>query len=276
MNKTKFRNDGAVLRYIAVVAMFIDHLALCMYDFIPMGLYLAGRAIGRISYPIFAYCLAAGFRYTHDIKRYAGRIAIAAVISEIPFNLMVGRSICFPQAQNVMWTLLIGLAMLWGVGQVRPQVSTPSTPANASDETQEQPGEQSGNPSDEMTGTREQIGRQPGEQAYEMTGTREQTGRQPGEQMYRLTAMRRQAREQARWLLMGLGKIIIIALACGLATLLHTDYEWEGILVIAAFSFMPAGMYDIPRGSYPRYLFYAFYPAHMLLLVLLRAALGLM
>ena len=238
MNKTKFRNDGAVLRYIAVVAMFIDHLALCMYDFIPTGLYLAGRAIGRISYPIFAYCLAAGFRYTHDIKRYAGRIAIAAVISEIPFNLMVGHTICFPQAQNVMWTLLIGLGMLWGVGQVRPRVSTPSTLANASD------------------------------------GTREQAGRQPGEQTYRLTVMRRQAQEQARWLLMGLGKLLIIALACGLATLLHTDYEWEGILVIAAFSLMPAGMYDIPRGSYPRYLFYAFYPAHMLLLVLLRQAVG--
>jgi hypothetical protein len=213
MIKNELRNDGAVLRYIAVVAMFIDHLALCMYGFIPPGLYMAGRIVGRISYPIFAYCLAAGFRYTRDIRRYAGRIAIAAVISEIPFDLMVGKRIWYPEAQNVMWTLLIGLLMLWGVDRVRPRKAASQEQEAAS--------------------------------------------------VYA---------DHLRWLLTGLGKLLVIAMACGLATLLHTDYEWEGILVIAAFSLMPAGMFDIPRGSYPRYLFYAFYPVHMLALVLLRHA----
>ena len=220
MIKNELRNDGAVLRYIAVVAMFIDHLALCMYDFIPSGLYLAGRIVGRISYPIFAYCLAAGCRYTHDVKRYAGRIAIAAVISEIPFNLMVGRLIFYPQAQNVMWTLLIGLVMLRLVGLVRPRAVV----------------------------------------SREQTGILGQAGSV--------------CADRIRWLLTGLGKLLIIALACGLATLLHTDYEWEGILIIAGLSLMPENMYDIPRGDYPRYFFYAFYPAHMLLLVLLREAMG--
>ena len=45
------------------------------------------RWIGRLAFPIFCYCMTVGMLYTRDIKRYLGRIAVFAVISQ-PFWIL--------------------------------------------------------------------------------------------------------------------------------------------------------------------------------------------
>ena len=112
------------LKIIAMVTMFIDHLFASCID--PYGvdvwnisrhivpgtgttLYWIGRMIGRIAFPIFCFQIVEGVRYTKNWKRYMARLALLALISEIPFDLMYGGTWFYPIHQNVIWTLLMGL-----------------------------------------------------------------------------------------------------------------------------------------------------------------------
>ena len=50
-----------------------------------------------------------GYFHTHNFKKYAQRMLLFAVLSEIPFDLMYGGTWFYPVHQNVIWTLLMGL-----------------------------------------------------------------------------------------------------------------------------------------------------------------------
>lgn len=65
--------------------------------------------LGRLAFPIFAFQTAEGYRHTHDFKGYCRRLLVFGLITEIPFNLMIIGSPIFPFHQNVMFTLLLGL-----------------------------------------------------------------------------------------------------------------------------------------------------------------------
>jgi len=118
MNR-RFALTAFHLKLIAVFSMFIDHLG---YTLFPGVLWL--RCIGRLAFPIFAFQIAEGAARTRDLKKYLLRLAIFAVIAEIPFNLMCRRSLTYPYGQNVLWTLLIALAAIglirWAEGKSRP------------------------------------------------------------------------------------------------------------------------------------------------------------
>lgn len=68
--------------------------------------------IGRLAFPIFAFMIVEGYTHTSNLKRYALRLLAFALISELPFNLMVGSRLFFPIHQNVLWTFLIGLGLI--------------------------------------------------------------------------------------------------------------------------------------------------------------------
>lgn len=71
------------------------------------------RLIGRISFPIYAFLLANGFRYTHDRKRYLLRLCGFALVSEIPYDMTFYGSYGLSfQQQNIFFTLAIGLVGL--------------------------------------------------------------------------------------------------------------------------------------------------------------------
>jgi hypothetical protein len=74
------------LKLIAIIAMLIDHIGAI---FIPGNtvLYLIFRSIGRIAFPIFVFLIVEGFYHTSNIKRYLMRLGLFALISEIPFDL---------------------------------------------------------------------------------------------------------------------------------------------------------------------------------------------
>ena len=96
------------LKLVACVTMLLDHIGAVWFP----GSVL--RDIGRISFPIFCFLLAEGFFHTRSRKRYALRLAISAVLAEVPFDLaFYGR--IFWGHQNVMLTLLLGLLAVWGV-----------------------------------------------------------------------------------------------------------------------------------------------------------------
>lgn len=95
---------AAHLRILALFLMLLDHMWATV---IPGNLWMT--CVGRMAFPIFAFQAAEGYHHTHDFRGYCKRLALFAVISEIPFNLMISGSPFFPQHQNVMLTLLLGL-----------------------------------------------------------------------------------------------------------------------------------------------------------------------
>ncbi len=107
--------SGAAIKYIAMSAMLIDHIALCIpYIWRYHEIYMVMRGIGRIAFPIFCFSLIEGYYHTSDIGRYILRLFIFAVISEIPFDLAVGfGKIVNLSHQNVFFTLCIGLCMVY-------------------------------------------------------------------------------------------------------------------------------------------------------------------
>lgn len=104
MNKTKFGLTAAHLRILALFLMLLDHMWATV---VPGNLWMT--CVGRLAFPIFAFQAAEGYHHTHDFKGYCKRLALFALISEIPFNLMIMGSPIFPFHQNVMLTLLLGL-----------------------------------------------------------------------------------------------------------------------------------------------------------------------
>lgn len=88
-----------VLKLIALLTMVIDHVGAVLYPNI-----IVLRMIGRISFPIFAYLLALGYKSTHDAKKYLKRLLLFGLLSEIPYILAFNSD-----NLNIFFTLALGL-----------------------------------------------------------------------------------------------------------------------------------------------------------------------
>lgn len=100
--------DSFHLKVIAVLSMMIDHTGAVLFPHI-----FIFRYIGRISFPIYCFLLVEGFFHTRDVKKYMKRMAVFAIISEIPYDLAFYKTIFEIRHQNVFITLLLGLATLY-------------------------------------------------------------------------------------------------------------------------------------------------------------------
>ena len=109
--------SGSALKLLAVVSMLIDHTAsvllsrspLMLLDFwrIHLRLYTVMRFVGRLAFPIFCFLLVEGFLHSRNRRRYALRLLLFALLSELPWNLCFGGALRYNR-QNVYFTLLLG------------------------------------------------------------------------------------------------------------------------------------------------------------------------
>mgnify|MGYP001312056446 CR=1 FL=1 len=56
-----------------------------------------------------------GFLHTHDVKKYVRRLLLFGLLSEVPFDLAFFRTPFDPSAQNVYWTLALGVLAMAGL-----------------------------------------------------------------------------------------------------------------------------------------------------------------
>ena len=106
--KTGFGLSSFTLHILAMVFMLMDHMWATV---VPDSIWLT--CVGRLAFPMFAFMLVEGYHHTRSVKKYMLRLLVFAVVSEIPFDLMVGGSVLYPFHQNVMWTLLLGLGTIY-------------------------------------------------------------------------------------------------------------------------------------------------------------------
>ncbi|MCR5688430.1 MAG: conjugal transfer protein TraX [Lachnospiraceae bacterium] len=125
--KDKLRLSCNVLKAIACSFMFIDHFGYGVIhrymithsmDMLPQEyqamntVYEISRGIGRLAFPIFCFFIVEGFVRTRSVKRYIIRLAVLALLSEIPFDLGLYGKIFYWKHQNVILTFVIALLML--------------------------------------------------------------------------------------------------------------------------------------------------------------------
>ncbi len=102
--------DAMTLRLLALGFMLLDHMWATV---VPGNMWLT--YIGRLAFPIFAFQITEGFFHTSDRKKYRKRLLIFALISEIPYNLLMMDFPIMPFMQNVMFTFLLGL---WAISSL--------------------------------------------------------------------------------------------------------------------------------------------------------------
>ena len=93
-----------MIKILACITMFIDHIGLL---FFPKQILF--RIIGRISMPLFAYCIARGIKNTKNVKNYIFRILLIAIVSQIPYMFMINYfnlNICFVWVLTVIFISL--------------------------------------------------------------------------------------------------------------------------------------------------------------------------
>ena len=196
------------------------------------GLYYEGGAKGfrRLAEGPWGNEIVEGFIHTRNRMKYGKNLLIFSLISEIPFDLAVGNGLFVPEYQNVFFELFIGFGVLSALERVK-------------------------------------------------------------------------LRECGSGIAQTPRRCLYIGIGCAVAELLRADYGASGILIIAAFYLLsqnrkkqtaaaavlgflesfgitlgagglaaiPIGVYNGKRGKQRyKYLFYWFYPVHLLLLYAVR------
>ncbi len=113
-----------ILKLIAIISMTIDHAGLTiglkyvnghyyLSGLIPLETYNILRAIGRIAFPIYCYLIVEGYYHTKNVMKYMLRLLIFALISQVPFSLATFKSATNFSTLNVYFTLFLGLVCVY-------------------------------------------------------------------------------------------------------------------------------------------------------------------
>ena len=97
------------LKLIAIITMTIDHIGIVFGT----PFYNLLRAVGRLSFPIFAFLLTEGYVHTKSFSKYFFRLLVLALISEVIYDYVFYGSFIYIGANNIFFTLALGLLTLF-------------------------------------------------------------------------------------------------------------------------------------------------------------------
>ena len=100
--------SGFQLKLLAVATMLCDHLGYLFFPEFPIF-----RLIGRVSFPIFCFFISEGCAHSAHMGRYLRRLFCFALLSEVPYNLVVFGTPVNWRSQNTMFTLFLGAFCVW-------------------------------------------------------------------------------------------------------------------------------------------------------------------
>ena len=247
--------SGYWLKMIAVITMLIDHSAATILERILVQmpswapatvdnweqwyrLDLLLRGIGRMAFPIYCFLLVEGFHYTHSRRKYAARLFVFALISEVPFDMALNQSVLEFSYNNVFFTLFLGLLVIMAADWVMERFS-----------------------SDNLTS---EIGRITLLVVIGMVGCARAS--------YVISCDYGASGVIAIYIMYLLRSKRELGFALAVVSLGVFSGELE---LLALLMLIPLHFYNGTRGKQHKYFFYAFYPLHLLLLALIAWGLGL-
>jgi len=105
------------LKWIAIIGMFFQHMMIAWSAIIPSWLELPLYAAGGFTFPIMAFFVVEGYRYTSNLTRYILRLFIFGLIA-LPFHIIVlgislgqGNPELYPWL-NIMFSIILSLLVL--------------------------------------------------------------------------------------------------------------------------------------------------------------------
>jgi len=99
--------DTSFLKILALIFMLIDHLGAAIFTDIPEL-----RVVGRMAFPLYAWCLVVGSIKTSSPARYGIRLLLMAVISQPIYMMALNHTW---SEMNILFTLLISLIAIQGI-----------------------------------------------------------------------------------------------------------------------------------------------------------------
>ncbi|MEE0705834.1 MAG: TraX family protein [Adlercreutzia sp.] len=105
------------LKVVAIVGMTCNHVANIFALQLPGWITVALCSMGGLTFPIMAFLLCEGYRHTSDLRHYARRLALFALVAQVPYSLLWGAT------ANVLVTLLMGLGILWADERLRNRLA---------------------------------------------------------------------------------------------------------------------------------------------------------
>jgi len=123
--------DTNLLKLVAMISMLIDHTGKM---FFPQ--YRIMRIIGRLAFPLYAYCIAVGGVYSKNKLKYLSRILLVGLISQPFYAVALAHTVPAMYAvrfadnplgavmnfyvqswavPNIMLTLALGLMLIWSL-----------------------------------------------------------------------------------------------------------------------------------------------------------------
>ena len=100
-----------------MLTMLIDHTGMALFP-----QYIWMRVIGRLAFPIYCFLLAEGAVHTSHHGKYLLRLFAFALISEVPFNLVLTGTLYSPYHQNVFFTLFLGLLAITAIQKLPSRI----------------------------------------------------------------------------------------------------------------------------------------------------------
>jgi hypothetical protein len=101
----KFGLSAFTLKIIAIIAMTCCHVAIVFESYLPLYLMFLLNTVGGLTFPIMAYLIVEGYNKTSNIKKYLLRLFFFGLASAVPAFWILGRL-------SVLFTLLLGLCSL--------------------------------------------------------------------------------------------------------------------------------------------------------------------
>lgn len=100
------------LKMVAIVGMTANHAAYLFDAQLPFEARCLLYAAGGLTFPVMAFLLVEGYRHTSNVRKYALRLGVFALVSQVPYALFLASD------ANVLFTLLIGLGVLYAYDHV--------------------------------------------------------------------------------------------------------------------------------------------------------------
>ena len=122
---------ASTLKWIALVSMLANHIGCLLILLAKLPEAQSNpqlwhdsisflRSIGRTAFPVFAFLLVEGVRHTRSRKRYAVRLAIFALVSELPHYLFFSKIYATGTYRlNIGFTLLLLFFLMCGYKRIK-------------------------------------------------------------------------------------------------------------------------------------------------------------